>query len=253
MYRPRLIPCLLLDGQRFIKTTKFSTPAYIGDPINTVKIFNEKEVDEIIILDVQASKRNGTPNFNYVESLASECFMPLCYGGGVTSLYDAEKLIASGVEKISINTAALRLPSLLGQIARRYGIQSVVGSIDVKRHWLRGYRVFNSATGQLTDMDPVMWARRLASEGAGEILLTAVDRDGTMSGCDQVLAKSVSAAVSIPVTVCGGAASLADCKTVILSGGASAAAVGALFVYSGPHRAVLVNYPSPTKLQELFD
>ncbi|MES2205627.1 MAG: AglZ/HisF2 family acetamidino modification protein [Pseudomonadota bacterium] len=252
MYRPRLIPCLLLDGKRLVKTIQFSNSSYVGDPINTVKIFNEKEVDELIVLDIQASKNGNEPNFEMVAQLASECFMPICYGGGIRSLEDAERLIASGVEKIALNTAALQRPALVGEIARRYGSQSVVVGIDVSYKWWRGYRVLNSGKRKITSWAPADWAKRIAEEGAGEILLNSVDRDGTMKGYDSMLIQAVAKSVSIPVIACGGASDLNDCKKIIRETRASAVAAGALFVYKGPHRAVLINYPNPIQLQELF-
>jgi len=252
MYRPRLIPCLLLDGARLVKTIRFARPAYVGDPINTLKIFNEKEVDELIVLDIGASRSGTSPNFELIAELASECFMPICYGGGIRSRDDAERLIASGVEKISVNSAALDNPALIGEIARQYGSQAVTVAIDVKQSWWHGPSVWHSGRRRSTGMKPVDWARRATDLGAGEILLTAVDRDGTLQGYDQALVRSVASTVAVPVIACGGAANLADCSAVIHGTGASAAAAGALFVYSGPHRAVLINYPNPSQLQELF-
>lgn len=252
MYRPRLIPCLLLEGRRLVKTTRFSKPSYVGDPVNTIKIFNEKEVDELIVLDINASKMGLAPNFEHIRNLANECFMPVCYGGGVGSLADAERLIACGIEKVSINTAVLKRLELVNELVRRYGSQSVVVGIDVKRHWLRGYCVWDSSQRRLTSMSPVESACRAVDAGAGEILLNAVDRDGTLTGFDMALIKCVSDAVSVPVIACGGASSLENCKEAIVAGGASAAAAGSLFVYQGPHRAVLINYPNPLQLQGMF-
>lgn len=252
MHRPRLIPCLLLDGNKLVKTTRFERPAYVGDPINTLKIFNEKEVDELIVLDIGASKSGAPPNFELVASIASECFMPMCYGGGIRSIGDAERLIASGVEKIAINSAALDRPELIGEIARRYGSSSVVVGIDVRKAWLRGQHVWHSGQRKSTGRKVLDWARQATDAGAGELLLNAVDRDGTLQGYDLDLVREVTAAVTVPVIACGGASGLPDCKAVIAEAGASAAAAGALFVYKGPHRAVLINYPTPAQLQELF-
>lgn len=252
MYQPRLIPCLLLDGRRLVKTMKFSKPSYVGDPVNTVKIFNEKEVDELIVLDITASKEGRRPEFAYIQSLASECFMPVCYGGGVRTLGDAQMLFSCGVEKVSINTAALESLALIGEIAKRYGSQSVVVGIDVKKHWLKGTRVWNNTASSETKHTPAQWASTVEAAGAGEILLNNVDRDGTLLGFDIELIKSVTDAVHVPVVACGGASSLVDCKSAITFARASAAAAGALFVYRGPHRAVLINYPDPQQLQHLF-
>lgn len=252
MYRPRLIPCLLMDGGRLVKTRAFAKPAYVGDPVNTVKIFNEKEVDEIILLDIGASRAGQAPDFERVRDIATECFMPLCYGGGVRSVEDAQRLFENGVEKVAVNTAALANPGLIGEIAKRYGSQSVVAAMDVVSPWLRGHRVRNVAGRSTTAMRPVDWARRMVDEGAGELLVSAVERDGSMQGYDLELVQGVCRAVQVPVIACGGAASLDDCRRVIQEGRASAAAAGALFVYQGPHRAVLINYPSPEQLQEMF-
>ncbi|RDE51168.1 MAG: imidazole glycerol phosphate synthase subunit HisF [Candidatus Accumulibacter meliphilus] len=252
MYRPRIIPCLLLEGRRLVKTKRFCGAEYVGDPINAVKIFNEKEVDELIVLDINASKSGAAPDFHYIESLATECFMPVCYGGGVRSVADAERIIACGVEKVSVNAAALNRLELVSEIAMRYGSQSVTVGIDVKQDWLRRVRVWNSALRRPIALAPANWARRAADAGAGEILLNAVDRDGTLMGYDLNLIKSISDAVTVPVIACGGASSLENCKAAISAGGASAAAAGALFVYQGPHRAVLINYPTPNQLKGLF-
>jgi cyclase len=252
MFRPRIIPCLLLDGQRLVKTIGFEAPSYVGDPINALKIFNEKEVDEIIVLDIFASKKGRKPDFAFIEKLAKECFMPMCYGGGISSMGDAERLIACGVEKLAINQGALNNLDLLSSVARRYGSQSVLGAMDVKKSWFKGVRVWNHVTRKHEPFDAGEWALKMTQAGAGEILLNHVDRDGTRQGFDIGLIRSVSQAVSVPVVACGGASSLENCKSAIVDGAAAAAAVGALFVYMGPHRAVLINYPEPTQLKNLF-
>jgi cyclase len=252
MLRPRIIPCLLLDGQRLVKTIGFNAPSYVGDPINALKIFNEKEVDEVIVLDIYASKRGRKPDFGYIEKLAGECFMPLCYGGGIATMNDAEKLIASGVEKLAINLGALRNTDLLSSVARRYGSQSVLGAMDVKKSWFRGIRVWNHVTRRYEAFAPHEWALKMTQAGAGEILLNHVDRDGTQQGFDIELIRSVSLAVPVPVVACGGASSLENCRNAIVHGAAAAAAAGALFMYKGPHRAVLINYPNPQALKRLF-
>ncbi len=252
MFRPRVIPCLLLDGRRLVKTTRFDAPSYVGDPINALKIFNEKEVDEVIVLDIFASKKGRKPDFAYIEKLASECFMPMCYGGGISSMDDAEKLISCGVEKLAINQGALKNLDLLSSVATRYGSQSVLGAIDVKKTWLSGSRVWNYVTRKQELFSPDEWALKMTQAGAGEILLNHVNRDGTLQGFDIVLIRSVSQAVSVPVIACGGASSLEDCKSAIVNGDAAAAAAGALFVYKGPHRAVLINYPDSQALKSLF-
>lgn len=252
MFRPRIIPCLLLDGQRLIKTTGFETPSYVGDPINALKIFNEKEVDEVIVLDIYASKKARKPDFSYIEKLAGECFMPMCYGGGISSMEDAEKIIGCGVEKLSINQGALTNLDLLSAVAKRYGSQSVLGAMDVKKSWFKGVRVWNHVTRKHESYSPEDWALKKTQAGAGEILLNHVDRDGTQQGYDIGLIRSVRQVVGVPVVACGGASSLQNCKSAIEEGGAAAAAAGALFVYKGPHRAVLINYPDSQALKSLF-
>lgn len=252
MFRPRVIPCLLLDGQRLVKTTGFDAPSYVGDPINALKIFNEKEVDEVIVMDIFASKKGRKPDFAYIEKLAGECFMPMCYGGGISSIDDAEKLIACGVEKLAINQGALKNINLLSSVAKRYGSQSVLGAIDVKKTWFKGIRVWNYVTHKQEAFSPDEWALKMTQAGAGEILLNHVDRDGTLQGFDIELIRSVSQAVRVPVIACGGASSLENCKSAIVDGAAAAVAAGALFVYKGPHRAVLINYPNSQVLKSLF-
>ena len=252
MLRPRLIPCLLLDGVKLVKTIRFARPAYVGDPINTLKIFNEKEVDELIVLDISVSKTGAKPNFELIAKIASECFMPMCYGGGIRSVDDAQRLINGGVEKIALNSAAIDKPELIAEVARRFGSSSVVVAIDVRKAWLRGPRVWHSGRKRSSGMQAVAWARRAVEQGAGELLLNAVDRDGTLKGYDLDLIREVTTAVSVPVIACGGASDLANCRAAIVDAGASAAAAGALFVYKGPHRAVLINYPTASQLQELF-
>lgn len=252
MHRPRLIPCLLLEGDKLVKTTRFARSTYVGDPLNSLKIFNDKEVDELILLDIGATRLGQPPNFDLIARIASECFMPVCYGGGIRCVADAERLISGGIEKIALNSAAIDRPKLIEEIAHRYGSSSVVVSINVKRSWARGLRVWHSGTRRSTGMRPLDWACQVAAMGAGEVLLYAVDRDGTFEGYDLPLIKMVANAVPVPVIACGGASDLEDCRTAIIKAGASAAAAGALFVYKGPHRAVLINYPNSAQLQNIF-
>jgi len=247
MYRARVIPCLLLSGERLVKTVRFTQPTYIGDPINAVKIFNDREVDELAILDISATRERRDPPFEHLRAIAGECFMPLSYGGGVRTLEQARQLFGIGVEKVLINSAAADDPSLLAAIAAEYGSQAVIAGIDVKKDWLGRTRVFTSAGTRNTGRTPSEYAQAMAGSGAGEILLTSIDRDGTMTGYDLELIREISAAVSIPVIACGGAGSVRDFGPAIAAG-ASAVAAGSLFVFSGPRRAVLINYPSPSEL-----
>ncbi len=251
MLRARVIPCLLLRNTGLVKTVRFDSPKYIGDPINAVKIFNEKEVDELIVLDIDASKRNKEPNYELLADIASECFMPLCYGGGVTSVGQAIRIIQLGIEKISVNAAAISNLTLVSALSNELGSQSVVVGIDVKRDWLGRYRVFDASTGKLTGISPEVHAEEVAKAGAGEILLNSVDRDGEQAGYDLALIEKVSRAVSVPVIACGGAGSLDDFSAAV-KGGASAVAAGSLFVFQGRHRAVLISYPPYQELEKLL-
>mgnify|MGYP001202541387 CR=1 FL=1 len=253
MHRPRVIPVLLLKGKGLVKTIKFADPGYVGDPLNAVRIFNEKEVDELIVLDISASKENRGPNFALISSLAEECFMPLCYGGGVTSIDEIGTLFSLGIEKIALNSACIGNLNLIRQAAELFGSQSIVGSIDVSRTLLGGYAVYSHSGRTVAYKDPVAYAKALEAAGAGEILLTSVDRDGLRQGFDIKLCKQISAAVSIPVVACGGGGDLSHFRQVLLEGGAAAAAGGSYFVYQGKHRAVLITYPSSHDIEHLCD
>ena len=252
MLQTRVIPCLLLDGARVVKTVKFKNPVYVGDPINVMRIFNEKEVDEIVVLDIAAPREDRAPAFALIGEIASECFMPLSYGGGVRSLDDMRKLLASGVEKIIINTAANDNAALIRAGAREYGSQSVVVSVDVKRTWVGRYETHVAAGRRSTGLDPVTYAKRMEELGAGEILLNSIDRDGTMQGYDLALIRSVADAVNVPVIACGGARTTEDLRQAIIAGHASAACAGSMFVFHGRHRAVLITYPDTEELRRVL-
>jgi cyclase len=242
MLRHRVIPCLLLKGGGLVKTTKFKDPKYIGDPVNAIRIFNEKEVDELIVLDIEASQHGREPNYALIEEFAGECFMPLAYGGGVSTVEQAKALIARGVEKLCIQTAALEDLGIVRQIADRFGSQSVVVSVDVKRGLLGTCRMYSGARKRTLDGAWPDFVGAAARAGAGEIFLTAVDRDGTLSGMDVDLIREAAAACSIPIIAAGGAATLPHMRAAV-DAGASAIAAGAMFVFHGPHRAVLITYP----------
>lgn len=243
MLRHRLMPCLLLRGWGLVKTVRFKNPAYVGDPINTVRIYNEKEVDELIFLDITATPEGKQPPYELLEDLASECFMPLAYGGGIHDLDAMGRIFSLGVEKIAINTYAHENPDFLTQGANRFGSQSIIASIDAKKTLMGGYKVFVNGGRKKTKHSPAEWAKTLESAGAGEILITSIDRDGTFSGYDVELVSMVTEAVSVPVIACGGCGTVDDFGTVIREGGASAAAAGSMVVYQGSHRAVLINFP----------
>jgi len=253
MLRTRVIPCLLLKGKGFYKTTKFKNAVYLGDPINILKIFNDKEVDEICILDIGATATGNGPNFALLRDLASECFMPLGYGGGITDIDQMKALFYLGYEKVVVNTAAIKKPNLINEASLIFGSQSVVVSIDVRKGLFRGYEVMIRSGSKKTGRNPVELAREVEERGAGEIILNSIDRDGTMQGYDLQLIKMVSSAVKIPVIACGGATKLEDFRAAVCEGGASAVAAGAMFVFQGPHRAVLISYPLVDELLQILE
>lgn len=251
MLNVRVIPCLLLRNGGLVKTVGFESPRYVGDPINAVRIFNDKEVDELVFLDIEATPAGSGPGYELLADIAGEAFMPFAYGGGITSLEQVRRLFALGVEKVVINTAAQRTPTLVSEIAAAAGSSSVVASIDVKRDWRGHYSVWVAGGRRDTRCDPVAWARELERAGAGEILLTSINRDGTQSGYDLELVRRVAEAVSIPVVAAGGAGTLAHFREAVDSG-ASAVAAGTMFVFHGKHRAVLITYPGRDELERLF-
>jgi len=251
MLKHRIIPLLLLHNGGLVKTLKFSNPKYVGDPINAIRIFNEKEVDELMVLDIGASKDGREPDFELIENIAGECFMPLCYGGGIQSLTQAKRIFNSGVEKVCLQSAALANILFISELADCYGSQSVVISVDVKKGWLGKKNLYSSINGLILDISPIDFIKRSVEAGAGEVLLNSVDQDGTMAGMDLKLIHEASQSISVPLLAAGGAGSLQDIKSAIESG-ASAVAAGAFFVFHGPHRAVLITYPQYDELEELF-
>lgn len=252
MLRHRVIPVLTIDDRRLVKTIRFKSPRYLGDPLNAVRLFNEKEVDEIVILDIGATRRSREPDFEFIADLASECFMPMAYGGGITTMEQVVRAIGLGVEKVVLNTSAVERPALITEAARVYGAQAVIAAIDVKRTWL-GKRVAMTRSGtRSTGRDPVELAKALEQAGAGELLVTSIEHDGMMQGYDLGLIRDIASAVSVPVIACGGASTVDDLRLAVRDGGASAASAGSLFVYQGKHRAVLVNFPSQDVRDRLF-
>ena len=247
MLIPRVIPCLLLKGTGLVKTQHFADPKYVGDIINAVKIFNDKEVDEIIILDIEAHAGRGRIQWDLVTKTASEAFMPMCYGGGVTTMDEIKRLFRAGIEKVSINTAAHEDHRFLESASRAFGSQSIVAGIDVKKNFLGRYVVMSHGGEKKQAKDVVDWAKAVERAGAGEILLNSIDRDGMQSGYDLELVKQVASAVKIPVIACGGAGKVQHFAEAITSG-ASAVAAGSLFVFRGQHRAVLITYPERAEL-----
>lgn len=251
MLRPRIIPCLLVHKGGLVKTVGFDRPKYVGDPLNSVRIFNEKEVDELMVLDIDATRDKRDPDYTLVRNLATECRMPLAYGGGVQSVEQFDRLVSLGVEKVAVSAAAVADLPLVGAAAARVGCQSVVVVVDVRRKG-DALRVFTHNGTRNAAMDAVELARRAEAAGAGEIVINSIDRDGQMKGYDLDLVRRVRAAVTLPLTVLGGAGSLADVGKLVREFGIIGAAAGSLFVFKGTYRAVLINYPSRTDKDELI-
>ena len=248
---PRVIPVLLLSQHRFVKTQKFGSPIYIGDPINTIRIFNEKEVDEIIIIDIDASKQSKAPDFKFIEDLAAECFMPLTYGGGVKSIEHAKQLFSLGIEKICVQSEFRRRPEFIANLSDRFGKQSVIASIDVKANILGQKNIYypekkKTSSSRLEDV-----IQNYEQLGAGEILINSVDRDGTLMGPDLEVIRRCASVSSIPITAIGGISSMRDIVDA-WKAGANGIGAGSFFVFHGPHRAVLITYPKREELEAHF-
>jgi imidazole glycerol-phosphate synthase subunit HisF len=246
--RVRIIPCLLLRDGSLVKTVRFRRPAYIGDPINTVRIFNELEVDELAFVDICASVQGQAPDLKMLQQIADECFMPLAYGGGIRDVATAERILQIGFEKLIVNSAALESPRLITELARRFGSQAVIVSIDVAQGTFGGHQVVSHSATRAQPAKPVEWAQEAERRGAGEILLTSVQREGTWAGFDVPLTARVTAAVGVPVIANGGAGSIGHIGEVVREGGASAVALGSLVVYQSKGMGVLVNFPDKSAL-----
>ena len=252
MLRTRIIPALLLDNESLVKTRKFRNPGYVGDPCNTLRIFNELEVDEIAFLDITASRKGRAPNFDLLRDIATECFMPLAYGGGITSLDQAARIYGTGFEKVILNSYPHQRPEIISEIAEVYGTQAVVASIDVAQTMF-GREVIRTHGGRKSQRpNPVEWAIEMERRGAGEILLTSIGREGTWGGQAIELIRKVSDAVSVPVIAQGGTGSVADMVDAVQQGGASSVAVGAMVVYQKKDFGVLVNFPERSALEAAF-
>jgi cyclase len=251
MLHKRIIPCLLLRNGGLVKTEKFANPKYVGDPINAVKIFNEKEVDELFLLDITAGREGRKPNFKLIEEVVSEAFMPVGVGGALRSVDDARTLLKLGVEKVIVNTAALSDLRFVTALKDSFGAQCVVGVVDAKKKMFGGYTVFSHAGQPVPEADPVAWAQKLVAAGAGEILVQAVDRDGTMGGLDLELLTRFRGQLRVPLVAAGGAGTVEHMKQAIAAGDLSGLAVGARFVYQGPLRGVLINYLSRSELEQV--
>jgi imidazole glycerol-phosphate synthase subunit HisF len=244
MLRPRIIPCLLIRGKGLVKTVRFQDGKYVGDPINAVKIFNEKEVDELMVLDIDASRERRGPDYSLIQRMAAECRMPLCYGGGVSCVEEARRIIGLGVEKVAVSSAALERPELVAEIAAAVGNQSTVVVLDVRKKRIGARWEIMARNGTVgTGRCPVEFVGTLESLGAGEIVINSVDNDGAMQGYDMAVAERVRGATSLPLTIMGGAGSLSDIEKLVGQFGVIGAGAGSLFVFKGPYRAVLINYP----------
>jgi len=247
MLKHRVIPILLLQNDGLIKTTKFKDPKYVGDPINAIRIFNDKEVDELVFLDILASKEKRGIDFDLIENLASECFMPLCYGGGVKDVDSIRRILKLGVEKVSLNSAAFENPDFVKEAVKLFGSSTIVISIDVKKNLWGTYEVWTNGGTKNTKLNPLEAAKKMEDLGAGEILLNSIDKDGTMLGYDNKLIDHVSRSISLPLIAVGGAGKTSDFSAAI-SSGASAVAAGSMFVFHGKHKAVLITYPDRKEL-----
>jgi len=249
MLSTRIIPVLLLHNESLVKTIRFRKFSYIGDPCNTVRIFNELEVDELLFLDISAAREKREPNLKVLAEIADECFMPLGYGGGIRTLKQAGTILQIGFEKIVVNTNAFEDSSFISQLSAKFGSQAVVASIDVKKDMWGRLRVFVHSGRENTHLDPVDLAVELEKRGAGEILLTSIDREGTWRGLDVQLAKRVAEAVEIPVIVHGGAGTVAHIDEVVKVAGVSAVALGSMVVFQKKNKGVLVNFPDKNQLK----
>jgi len=252
MLRPRIIPSLLIHDSGLVKTVNFKKPKYLGDPINAVKIFNEKAVDELAIFDIDATVLGKEPNYSLLERLASQSMMPLCYGGGVKTVEQAQRIFSLGIEKIALSLAVIQNPKLITQIADRVGSQSVIVVLDVKKKLLGGYEVYTHNGKKATGINPINFVVEAQKLGAGEIVINSIDRDGVMKGYDLELIAKIREKISLPMTVLGGAGSLKDIETVIDKHGVIGVAAGSLFVFKGPYKAVLINYPTQLEKNEIF-
>jgi len=254
MLRPRIIPCLLVKNGGLVKTANFASPKYVGDPINAVKIFNEKEVDELIVLDIDATAQQREPNYSMIGNLAVECRMPLCYGGGVKTVEQLERIISLGVEKVAISSGIIDNPDIIAKAATVVGSQSIVVVMDVRKSG-RGckYEIYTHNARKATGKSPVEFAKQVADMGAGEVVLNNIDRDGIMKGYDLDLVDAVRQVINLPMTILGGAGSLKDIVALLHRFGIIGAAAGSLFVFKGIYRAVLINYPNRSEKDTLID
>lgn len=254
MLRPRIIPCLLVHNKGLVKTINFTKPKYVGDPINAVKIFNEKEVDELVVLDIDATANNVEPDYVMIKNIAKECRMPFCYGGGIKNVEQANRIINLGVEKVALSSVAVDDPEIVTRISEHIGTQSVVVVLDVRKRLLGSkYEIWTHNGLKNTKKCPMEFALQVERLGAGEIVINSIDNDGAMKGYDLEIAGKIRDVVSVPLTILGGAGSLEDIKRLVNAFGIIGASAGSLFVFKGVYRAVLISYPSPHEKSALIN
>lgn len=253
MLYPRIIPCLLIHNKGLVKTVKFKDPKYVGDPLNAVRIFNEKEVDELMVIDIDATSNNREPDYKLIQNLATECRMPLCYGGGIKTVDQALKIFSLGVEKIAISSIVVENPEIISKIAERVGNQSVIVVIDVRKKFLSNkYELITYNATKVTGRDPIEFVKYCESLGAGEIVINSIDHDGTMKGYDYLIIDKIREEISLPITALGGAGNLNHIGELISRHGIIGAAAGSLFVFKGKYKAVLINYPNKYEKEQLI-
>jgi len=253
MLKSRIIPCLLIRDKGLVKTKNFKSFKYIGDPINAIRIFNEKEADELIVLDIDATTKGLNPDFSIIKKIAPECRMPLCYGGGVKTVEQAEYIISLGVEKVAVSAAFIANPDLVTEISSKIGSQSVVVVLDVKKNFFGNYEVYTHNGTVRTKKTPIELAKLAVKLGAGEVVINSIDLDGSMSGYDLILAKNLRDAVNVPISIMGGAGNLNDMRSLFNTCGVVGAIAGSLFVFKGALKAVLINYPSGVEKDSLVE
>lgn len=252
MLRPRIIPCLLVHNKGLVKTVKFQDPKYVGDPLNAVKIFNEKEADELMVLDIDATVQKREPDYKMIEHLANECRMPLCYGGGIKTAQQAQRIFNLGVEKIALSSAVVNNPGLVTEIAEQVGAQSVVVVLDIRKKMFGGYVNYVENGKKKTKINLNQFIIQLQDKGVGEIVINSIDNDGIMKGYNSELINNIKPLIKVPLTVLGGAGKLGDISRLIQTHGIIGAAAGSLFVFKGKYKAVLINYPDQSMKNSLF-
>ena len=252
MLQKRLIPVLLLHKNGLYKTKQFQNPKYVGDPINAIKIFNEKEVDELIVLDIDASRNNVEPNYKFIEDIASECFMPLCYGGGIKNIEQIKRIFSLGIEKIVMNSILHDDHALIEEAIEIFGSQSIVASVDINKTFFGQYSIYDYRKSKNVNKQYIEFIKEIENKGVGEVFINCVYNDGVLNGYDVELFQKISKSVNIPLIACGGASSLNDCKELLIQSEVSAVAAGSIFVFHGKHQAVLIKYPKRDEIDELF-